>query len=279
MKKRIFALLLCAVMLTAAGCGSKPLKSDVSEMPAEATDAATTAGDTRTASAATSAAAASTPDTVTGTSGDSTTAAAASTVSNESSAAQAAATAAAADPSKPGEAGTAPAPPETPVAPTDSAPSPAGSNGGNESGKLHITVETVEITLDELKEKDYTVPVLVTLDKNPGITYSEWGLKLDNRCTYKADTKGTDFATVFYINDAKSFLWTAWTSGAELADYAGTLLCVNVTLPSDAQPGTAYTLEYADWSLADAPHLWQSSDTNWVEANEVGWTNGGVVVK
>ena len=285
MRKRIFALLLCTVMLTAAGCGNKQqTTSDAPEAPAETTALETPAesvNETAASDAASTEAAASTAASTAnaGTEPKPSDTASTAAASNAPGTEPATAAAAPAEQTQPGESGTAPAPPETQAAATDAAPAAPGSKGGNENGKLHITVETVEVSLDDLKAKDYTVPVKVMLDKNPGITYSEWGLKLDNRCTYTADSKGLDFATVSYINDSKAFLWTAWTSGAQLADYTGSLLCVNVKLPLDAQPGTTYTLEYADWSLADAPHLWQSTSQNWVEANEIGWVNGGVTVK
>ena len=41
------------------------------------------------------------------------------------------------------------------------------SQKGNPNGKLFVTVETVEVTLDQLKAQDYTVPLLINLDRNP----------------------------------------------------------------------------------------------------------------
>lgn len=151
--------------------------------------------------------------------------------------------------------------------------------GDSADVKLHITVETVEITTDELAEQDYTVPLIVNLDKNPGINYSEWGLKLDDRCTYQTSDKGVDFFTVSYINEEKHFLWTAWTSGADIRDYDGILLKLLVTVPKDAAPGTFYKIEYAQTSLADGTHIWSDGTNNWVAQNTVGWTDGGVVIK
>lgn len=163
----------------------------------------------------------------------------------------------------------------------NSTPEDAKSQNAGDTAnvRLHVTVETVEISAEELAAQDYTVPLLITLDQNPGISYSEWGLKLDDRCTYETSTKGMDFSTVAYINEEKHFLWTAWASGSQLADYDGTLLQLNVTVPHDAASGTTYKIEYADMSLADAPHIWADSKTDWVALGEVGWTDGGVVIK
>ena len=150
---------------------------------------------------------------------------------------------------------------------------------GNPNGKLFVTVQTVEVTLDQLKAQDYTVPLLINLDRNPGISYSEWGLQLDSRCTYTADNDGMDFSTVSFINDEKHFLWTAWTRGADIDHDTGSLLQLNVKLPLEAKAGDTYTITYADVSQANAPHIWTGGDTSWVAQNEVGWQDGGVIVK
>lgn len=184
-----------------------------------------------------------------------------------------------ADDDQEGEYGTAPVSADSKANADAPAPDAAKPKADNASAKLHVTIETVDVSLDELKAQDYTVPLVVTLDKNPGITYSEWGLKLDSRCTYTTDSKGLDFSTVSFINDEKHFLWTAWTSGAQVTDYDGSLLKLNVKLPMDAKSGDSYQIAYADVSLADAAHIWVGGDNDWVKSGQVGWTDGGVNVK
>ncbi len=153
------------------------------------------------------------------------------------------------------------------------------TKGGAASGKLQVSVQTAEVTLDQLKASDYTVDLLVSLDKNPGITYSEWGLKLDSRCTYTADSKNLPIETIHSISDENHFIWTAWTSGLSVTTETGGILTLHVKLPRDAKSGSAYPVTYADTSLQPAPHIWQTSEDNWVTAKQVGWTNGGVIVK
>lgn len=167
----------------------------------------------------------------------------------------------------------------TPARNDSSTPTALNTKGGAPDGKLQITVETVEITLDQLKSQNYKVDVTVTLDKNPGIIYSEWGLKLDDRCTYEADSEGLPFETISFINDEAHFLWTAWSSGANATTRSGALLTLHVTVPREARSGSAYVISYASESLAPAPHLWQNDSTSYVALNEVGWTNGGILVK
>ncbi|MCR5718275.1 MAG: hypothetical protein K6F80_04475 [Oscillospiraceae bacterium] len=158
-------------------------------------------------------------------------------------------------------------------------PTALNTKGGKPDGKLQITVETVEITLDELKAKDYTVDLAVTLDANPGIVYSEWGLQLDDRCTYEADSDDLPFATISFINEEKAFLWTAWSNSGNATTRKGALLTLHVKVPRDAKPGSAYIISYAPQSLAPAPHLWQNEEISYTALDEVGWTNGGILVK
>ena len=172
-------------------------------------------------------------------------------------------------------AATAPAATEKPAASGNQ----LATKGGAASGKLQILVPTAEVTTAELKANDYTVDLLITLDKNPGITYSEWGLNLDKRCTYTADIEGLPINTVFSISDSAHFIWTAWTSGNTVTKKTGGMLRLHVKLPRDAKSGSTYPITYADQSLQPAPHIWQDDASNWVSSKEVGWTNGGVIVK
>ena len=146
----------------------------------------------------------------------------------------------------------------------------------NSEKLLHITVEDVKISRSELAASDYTVPVLITLDKNPGITYSEWGLYVDGKCTFTANKDTTVFHPEFYINDEKHFIWTAWMSSS-IDTNTGSMLELQVKLPMDAAPGSHYPITYADTSQADKPHLWQG-DSDWASLGNVDWTDGGITV-
>lgn len=168
------------------------------------------------------------------------------------------------------------APTDPPKAASDSK---LATRGGASAGKLQIGIQTVEVTPEQLKSNDYTVDLLVSLDKNPGITYSEWGLHLDKRCSYTADSDGLPIETIYSISDTEHFLWTAWTSGSNVTSKTGGMLTLHVKLPRDAKSGTSYPVTYADTSLQPAPHIWQSADNNWVISKQVSWVNGGVVVK
>lgn len=155
---------------------------------------------------------------------------------------------------------------------------PSDKNGYTpEDEKLHITVESVDVTVDELKANDYQVLLTVDLDKNPGFTSAQWGLQFEKNCTsIKGSNTGMIVGTVHAVNDDTHFLWTAW-AGTESTDTGG-LLKVGVTLPRDAKPGNTYTVTYADTSATGAAHQWKSTNANWVEEDAVGWTDGVITV-
>lgn len=147
-------------------------------------------------------------------------------------------------------------------------------------GKHHITIETVEISAADLEAQDYTVPVWITLDKNAGVTYAEWGAIVDDRCTFTAgDTKQPMALKVYHsINDAEHFLWTAWAYAGEPDESVGPIFLLDVKLPMSAKAGDFYTVNYADWSLADKAHIWSNNESDWVALDEVTWVDGGIKV-
>ncbi len=152
-----------------------------------------------------------------------------------------------------------------------SVPAPPPGDG------VHVTIENKSISLADLRAQNYTVPVLVTLDKNTGITYAEWGLQMDPRCTFTASADEADLPVYYSINEDINFLWTAWAAGNAVTT-TGSMLELQVTLPSDAKAGDSYTITYADVSIADKPHVWKSDENDWVEKNKATWTDGAITV-
>lgn len=171
--------------------------------------------------------------------------------------------------------------------PDNDTPLSAQNNGNDAAGqddgytpegeeKLHVTIESVEVTLDELNEHEHEVPLKIKLDKNQGVTNSEWGLYYDNSCTIVATNYEMIMNTVHAINEENHFLWTAW-AGTECTD-AGGILMLYVTLPQDTAPGDTYHFSYADTAATGSPHKWICNGDNYVDADAVGWTNGTITV-
>lgn len=164
----------------------------------------------------------------------------------------------------------------SPAAAETAAPVETQAGASAAESAVHITVQSVSISVEELKKQDYTVPLLVTLDQSPVLKYTEWGLHVDPKCTFTANSKGMDIQTVYAENAEEHFIWTAW---AGENDEPGTLLEVQLKLPMDAAPGSTYPLTYANVSLAEKPHVWNDGNADLAEtAGAVTWTDGGVTV-
>lgn len=163
--------------------------------------------------------------------------------------------------------------------PTD-APQSTAATEPIQMGDIHVTIDSVSISLSDLKAKDYTVPVYISLDSNSGITYSEWGALVDARCTFTASnsTKNNLIISEYYsINDEMHFIWNAWAAAADMTD-TGNILLLHVTLPKNTKAGDTFPITYADWSMGDTPHKWMGSSNDWAVAGSVTWADGGITV-
>lgn len=144
---------------------------------------------------------------------------------------------------------------------------------------IHVTIQNVEVSVKELKENNYVVPVYVELDQNAGITYAEWGAEYDSKCTleYDAFDENVRFNTICSINKENHFFWTAWAA-SENNDHTGNLILLNVTLPKDASAGDTFPIKYASFSHGGKAHVWNNNEKDWVTDGVIGWTDGGVTV-
>lgn len=129
--------------------------------------------------------------------------------------------------------------------------------------KIVISIDTVEISEEELKAQDYIVTLKVNLEKNAGITYSEWGLSYDERCDAIADTDGLSYNTFYAFSESDPFLWTAWSGGAQVATSESAILNFSMKLPEDAGVG--------DFTPSSTRVFQkQTSPTNGATANMIG---------
>ena len=168
---------------------------------------------------------------------------------------------------------------EETVAETSGIEIPDNKTRPDGTADIHVTIENVEVSLEELKTNEYIVPVYVALDQNSGINYAEWGAFYDARCTIEQvpfDDE-VDFDTVCSVNAEKHFFWTAWATAND-NPHTGNLIRLDVTLPQDVKAGDVFEITYSPVSMADKPHIWNSSQNNWVTDGVVGWTDGGITV-
>ncbi len=147
-------------------------------------------------------------------------------------------------------------------------------------GDIHVTIENVQVTKDDLREMGFTVPVHISLESNSGFNYSEWGAQVDKRCTFTADSTEAEsliLSEYYSINEKEKFVWNAWASGQDFKK-TGDILILYVQVPKRGELGDFYSVTYADWSLADSAHKWTSTSGDWVKDDSVTWTDGGITI-
>ncbi len=151
---------------------------------------------------------------------------------------------------------------------------------------IEITVDTVTLTLSELEAMDYKVPVGVAFTSNAGLMAYEFGIKVDDRCTYVAIDDDEDFdislqskITVMAIGNSEdgTFSWFTWASATTI-DKTGYTVIIYVTVPETAEVGDFYTVDYLSATTKD--HLFKDSSlsADYVASDLVTWIDGGIEI-
>jgi len=126
-----------------------------------------------------------------------------------------------------------------------------------------VTIEQITVSVDELADANYKVPVLVKVKPNPGVNAVEFGVKCaleyetvnagKTAKTY-ADlaTAGADVAdgldvkmTCDKSDVIEGLTWCAWAD-SEIDDTMENFLLLLVTVPSDAKAGDKFPIEFAE---------------------------------
>ncbi|MBQ2264719.1 MAG: dockerin type I repeat-containing protein [Oscillospiraceae bacterium] len=150
--------------------------------------------------------------------------------------------------------------------------------------QVQVAIDQVTVTLEELAEMDYCVPVAVSVTKNPGINAVEFGVVVDDRCTYEIVSEygeelpdGRSMIATMATSSVESMSWLAWAS-ANLSTRTGVMVCYYVNVPKNAAAGDVYTLDYLEEDYS--PHLW-SDNVNiirYVDLGQVSWTDGSITI-
>ena len=140
----------------------------------------------------------------------------------------------------------------------------------SEGSIFSLQLSNISVTPKQLKQADYTVPILITAEKNPGITSLEFGVSSDldfivlpdinaiqNACLL--DTAPPELASIkkyldpyyFSVNE-NHYAWFTWGGSTPHTDQVIAVLLANV--PRDVQPGDSYTFDIAD-SLTGSPTI------------------------
>lgn len=157
------------------------------------------------------------------------------------------------------------------------------SASANANG-VTVEVDQKMLTLEELQTAGYQVPVYVRLTENAGINAFEFGVDVDERCSYeivtisrKALELGGEALDYVPAGNKAEIAWFAWANG-EVETYTGTLALIMVTVPEDAQPGDWFSVDYvAEYSQ---PHVWHNGidQIDYIEAGNVDFYSGGIQI-
>ncbi len=147
---------------------------------------------------------------------------------------------------------------------------------GSENNGISIEIDRITLTLDELAALDHTVPVYVRVTENAGFDAAEFGVRIDERCSFDKDIKWLDYDDG-YASIGQDLIWRVLANHETWYD-TGTILKVELTVPEDAQIGDVYTVSYCDAEYK--PHVWSSLDaeTDHAASGNVTWTDGYVEI-
>jgi hypothetical protein len=150
--------------------------------------------------------------------------------------------------------------------------------------KVNVEVEQVKLTLAQLKEMEYRVPVTVAVNSNPGVNAIEFGVQVDERCTYEIVSEigheTPDGETVLFTmttSTSPEVSWMTWAS-ANPTKGCGIMACYYVTVPETAAVGDFYKVDYCESEYV--PHIWNDTTTAsyYAELGEVAWKDGGIAI-
>ncbi len=139
-----------------------------------------------------------------------------------------------------------------------------------EEPPIVVSIDTVELTLEELEALDYVVPVAVDIKNTVAITTYEFGLAVDQRCGYSIETE----LIMTNFTDSNS-VWLIWASD-NYSIQLGTIAIVMLEIPEDATVGDCYDVEYL--SSITKNHVWYNCNEGVYYKDSVSWIDGGVTI-
>ncbi|MDE6729583.1 MAG: dockerin type I repeat-containing protein [Oscillospiraceae bacterium] len=162
-----------------------------------------------------------------------------------------------------------------------------------ESDKISIAIDQKTLTLEELQECDYTVPVFVRLEQNISINTAEMIIQVDSACDFEPVTSPTlcyemtgNFLMMEMISSSKfdtnvmRFLWAS----ANTIEDTGSLVLLLVHVPEDVQGGEKFAVSYLPeitYQGHTFEHIWGKiglESVNYAETGQVEWTDGFIEI-
>ncbi len=140
-----------------------------------------------------------------------------------------------------------------------------------------IAVELTSVAIDcRTLTENRTVTICVNLTENAGYNNFEFGIQVDERCTFTVSTSMVTYS----INEAYHYVWCTYASGNTISG-TGTLLTITLTLPEDAAVGDCFSVSYCDLNCAGtAMHIWSDvlQRVDYVAEDRVVWTDATITI-
>ena len=131
-----------------------------------------------------------------------------------------------------------------------------------------ISIDQKEISLEQLQEANYEVPVFIRLSQNVELNAIEFGLEVDNRCRFEIVTKNAYsqlYGEELGINMVAAsgsgidgYAWMTWMQQAVYSESQSNLVMLLVTVPESAAPGDVFPIRYltVSHSNPNKQHIW-----------------------
>lgn len=172
-------------------------------------------------------------------------------------------------------------------------------SGGMSGSLLHasavrpdvaVTIDQVSVSLHELEQSGYEVPVLVHLEQNENLNACEFGLSVDRNCRFEILTRNVYaqlYDTMLDLEmssspDMDGCAWITWAKKEPYFQENSNILVILVRIPETAQPGDVYDLHYLTQSPLNPEknHVWYNygTKTDYTIDGTVIWNDGSVTI-
>ncbi len=141
-----------------------------------------------------------------------------------------------------------------------------------------ISIGGDSLTYQELLENNYQVAITTYIYSNEEIGAYEYGIRVDERCTYEVITDpkiaaeyGVElcsYANASFVTSG-SITWFSWTSSKTVTEIRGYIALILVTLPEDTLIADTFTIEYLE-SYGNLEHAWLGTAENGYETLQNG---------
>ncbi len=155
---------------------------------------------------------------------------------------------------------------------------------------ITVSIDQKDVSLTELQNLNYQVPVFVRLSQNVNLNAIEFGIDVDSRCRFDAVTK-SNYAALYGeglgLEMASSspgtdtYIWLSWASTVVYySEDSSNLLMLLVTVPQSAQADDTYQIHYLTQSPSNAAknHVWYNFglNTDYVKTGSIFWDDGWI---